>query len=142
MKHKRALDAIPGGVQSALIFSPPDMCEGEDSIYAESDDLIKRFWKQMMDEHGTAQKIPGKPRRTLQKAGPAGDHEWGSCTAKGKLILNTELIRAPRGCIEYVIVHELCHLAHHNHGKAFQALQAREYPAWVKWKRVLEERMV
>ncbi|NJC28178.1 M48 family metallopeptidase [Neolewinella antarctica] len=67
---------------------------------------------------------------------------WGSCTAKGKLILNTDLVRAPRGCIEYVIVHELCHLAHHNHGKKFQALQAREFPAWAKWKGVLEERMV
>jgi hypothetical protein len=67
---------------------------------------------------------------------------WGSCTAAGKIILNTELIRAPRGCIEYVIVHELCHLLHHDHGAKFQALQAREFPAWEKWKTVLEEKMV
>lgn len=70
------------------------------------------------------------------------DKRWGSCTAAGKVILNTELIRAPRGCIEYVIVHELCHLLHHDHGAKFQALQAREFPAWDKWKRVLEEKMV
>jgi len=69
------------------------------------------------------------------------DKRWGSCTAGGKVILNTELIRAPRGCIEYVIVHELCHLLHHDHGPAFQSLQAREFPAWEKWKRVLEEKM-
>lgn len=70
------------------------------------------------------------------------DKRWGSCTAAGKVILNTELIRAPRGCIEYVVVHELCHLLHHDHGAKFQALQAAEFPAWEKWKRVLEEKMV
>ena len=32
---------------------------------------------------------------------------WGSCTPKGKIILNPELIKAPKGCIEYVIIHEL-----------------------------------
>ena len=37
---------------------------------------------------------------------------WGSCTPKGKIILNPELIKAPKGCIEYVIIHELCHLVH------------------------------
>lgn len=70
------------------------------------------------------------------------DKRWGSCTAGGKVILNTELIRAPRGCIEYVVVHELCHLIHHDHGAKFQALQAQEFPTWEKWKGVLEEKMV
>jgi len=70
------------------------------------------------------------------------DKRWGSCTAAGKVILNTELIRAPRGCIEYVVVHELCHLIYHDHGAKFQALQAQEFSAWNKWKRVLEEKMV
>lgn len=63
---------------------------------------------------------------------------WGSCTPKGKIILNTELIKAPKGCIEYVIVHELCHLVHHNHSAAFFELQAKEMPDWVKWKERLE----
>ncbi|MEM6395371.1 MAG: SprT family zinc-dependent metalloprotease [Bacteroidota bacterium] len=69
------------------------------------------------------------------------DKRWGSCTPSGKLILNTELIQAPRGCIEYVIVHELCHLLHPNHGAAFRALQEEEFPLWEKWKRVLEEKL-
>lgn len=63
---------------------------------------------------------------------------WGSCTSAGRIILNTELIKAPKGSIEYVIIHELCHLVHHNHTKAFQSLQSRMLPDWRKWKERLE----
>lgn len=63
---------------------------------------------------------------------------WGSCTPAGKIMLNTELIKAPKGCIEYVIVHELAHLVHHNHTKAFQSLLSRILPDWQKWKERLE----
>ncbi|MCH8478387.1 MAG: M48 family metallopeptidase [Wenzhouxiangella sp.] len=63
---------------------------------------------------------------------------WGSCTPKGKIMLNPELIKAPKACIEYVIVHELCHLVHHDHTKAFFDLQTREMADWEKWKERLE----
>ena len=63
---------------------------------------------------------------------------WGSCTPRGKIILNPELIKAPRGCIEYVIIHELCHLVHHDHTQKFIELQTREMPDWEKWKMKLE----
>lgn len=63
---------------------------------------------------------------------------WGSCTSAGRIILNTELIKAPKGSIEYVITHELCHMVHHNHTKAFQNLQSRIMPDWSKWKDRLE----
>ncbi len=64
---------------------------------------------------------------------------WGSCTPSGKIILNTELIKAPKGSIEYVIIHELCHLVHHKHNKDFYALQNKQYPNWEKWKEKLEQ---
>jgi predicted metal-dependent hydrolase len=63
---------------------------------------------------------------------------WGSCTPKGKIILNPHLIKAPKGCIEYVIVHELCHLVYHDHTQKFLDLQTREMPDWEKWKLKLE----
>lgn len=64
---------------------------------------------------------------------------WGSCTPKGKIILNPELIKAPKGCIEYVIIHELCHLVHHNHTQKFIELQTKEMKDWEKWKMKLEK---
>jgi hypothetical protein len=63
---------------------------------------------------------------------------WGSCTPKGKIILNPELIKAPKGCIEYVIIHELCHLIHHDHTQKFIDLQTKEMKDWEKWKIKLE----
>ena len=64
---------------------------------------------------------------------------WGSCTVKGKIILNPELVKAPKGCIEYVILHELCHLIHYNHTQKFIDLQTKEMPDWEKWKSKLEK---
>jgi len=64
---------------------------------------------------------------------------WGSCTPKGKIILNPELIKAPKSCIEYVIIHELCHLVHHDHTQKFIDLQTKEMQDWEKWKMKLEK---
>ncbi len=63
---------------------------------------------------------------------------WGSCTPKGKIILNPELIKAPKGCIEYVIIHELCHLVYRNHDTLFFDLQNIMMPDWKRWKDRLE----
>lgn len=63
---------------------------------------------------------------------------WGSCTPKGTILLNPELIQAPGTCIDYVVVHELCHLVHPDHGPSFYRLLDRTMPAWSKWKRRLE----
>lgn len=57
--------------------------------------------------------------------------EWGSCTARKRhLMFNLELARVPVECVEYVVVHELTHLAVQNHGPAFQALMTQRLPDW------------
>lgn len=66
------------------------------------------------------------------------NNRWGSCTNSRKIILNTELIKAPRPCIEYVITHELCHLVHREHNTCFFELLHNEMPDWEKWKDKLE----
>ena len=55
---------------------------------------------------------------------------WGSCTNSGNLVLNPELIAAPKECIEYVILHELCHLRVRNHNPKFYRLLHRVAPNW------------
>ncbi|MEE4276461.1 MAG: SprT family zinc-dependent metalloprotease [Thermoleophilia bacterium] len=63
---------------------------------------------------------------------------WGSMSPKGNMSLRLDLIRAPDECIDYVILHELCHLAHPNHGREFWALVERLVPDWKRRKRLLE----
>lgn len=69
------------------------------------------------------------------------EKRWGSCTPQQKIILNPELIKAPIVCINYVILHELCHLVHHNHSKAFYRLLENFMPDWQKYKQLLETKM-
>jgi predicted metal-dependent hydrolase len=63
---------------------------------------------------------------------------WGSLSRAGKMTLNLDLIRAPRPCIECVVVHELCHLVHRDHDAKFFRLLTKLLPDWGKRKRRLE----
>lgn len=64
--------------------------------------------------------------------------QWGSCSPQGAIHLNPALVRAPRHCIDYVVLHELCHLIEHNHSKRFYALLDRHMPAWESAKTELD----
>jgi type I restriction enzyme R subunit len=55
IKYKEYLDEI-GIVSSEIVISGPDDREGEDSAYGKSQDVVKQFWKRMMDEHGTPER--------------------------------------------------------------------------------------
>ena len=63
---------------------------------------------------------------------------WGSCTPRtGRIRLSPELVRAAPGCLDYVLLHECCHLLVPDHSARFYALQERLLPAWRQWKAAL-----
>jgi len=64
---------------------------------------------------------------------------WGSCSRDGHVTLSTALVHLPRRLIDYVIVHELCHLAHLDHSAAFRFQLARCLPDWAQLRRELEQ---
>ena len=64
---------------------------------------------------------------------------WGSMSVDKKMMLNTWLIRAPINSIDYVIIHELCHMEHMNHSQNFYALQNTMCPQWKTHKSTLDK---
>lgn len=64
---------------------------------------------------------------------------WGSCSQTGTLSFNYRLMMAPPEVIDYVIVHELCHLTHMNHSKAFWNMVAGILPDYAERKHWLKQ---
>jgi predicted metal-dependent hydrolase len=65
--------------------------------------------------------------------------QWGSCSTKGNLMLNPHLVKAPKECIDYVILHEICHIAEHNHSERFWRLLTQVMPNWKEVKAKLDD---
>ena len=65
--------------------------------------------------------------------------QWGSCSPAGRLTLNPHLVKAPRECIDYVLLHELCHLKEHNHSQRFYRLLDMHMPQWQQRKSRLDD---
>ncbi|MGE0864015.1 MAG: M48 family metallopeptidase [Vicinamibacterales bacterium] len=65
---------------------------------------------------------------------------WGSCNASARNIrLNTELVKKPKDLLEYVVVHEMLHLAVPTHSERFVALLNQHYPGWREARRELND---
>lgn len=79
--------------------------------------------------------VTGLPRIRIM----AMTKQWGSCSTKGNLMLNPHLVKAPKECIDYVILHELCHIAEHNHSDKFWRLLTQVMPHWKEVKAKLDD---
>lgn len=86
-------------------------------------DCIKRFH------------IP-RPQLRLRKMAK----RWGSCTNSKTIFINTELVKTPLYCIDYVIMHELCHLKIRKHDKNFYKLLTKCMPDWKRRKESIEKK--
>lgn len=68
---------------------------------------------------------------------------WGSCIKdKGIILLNFELIKAPKFCIDYVVLHELIHFKNRNHNFEFYNFMTSLMPDWKQRKEILDEEVV
>jgi predicted metal-dependent hydrolase len=68
---------------------------------------------------------------------------WGSClTHSNTILLNTELIKAPKYCIDYVVLHELIHFKYNNHSENFYKMLYSLMPDWERRKAILDEEIV
>lgn len=70
------------------------------------------------------------------------EKRWGSLSKAGTLSLNVQLIKTPKECIEYVIIHELCHLVYHNHSRDFFKFLEASLPDWMQRKYKLEMSLI
>lgn len=68
------------------------------------------------------------------------NRRWGSYLKSNKILLNPLLIHTSKKCIDYVLVHELCHVQYNNHGKKFYSLLKRKCSDWEQIKEELELR--
>lgn len=64
---------------------------------------------------------------------------WGSCSGKNALNFSWRLISADRDTIDYIIIHELCHIRHHNHSPAFWQMVERFVPQYKTFQQNLKE---
>jgi predicted metal-dependent hydrolase len=65
---------------------------------------------------------------------------WGSCDKKGQVVFNWNIIKAPHSVVDYVVIHELCHLMHPNHSKVFWQLVGRHDAAYPEHRQWLKEK--
>lgn len=77
-----------------------------------------------------------KPKLSIRKM----KSKWGSYNpSQNKIVLNTQLIKTPKSCIEYVIIHELCHVKYRNHRKEFYNYVNNFMPDWESRKNELDK---
>jgi predicted metal-dependent hydrolase len=110
--------------------------------------LLKKWYKQKAEIHFEALFTKLLPiSKNFYKGTPVLKYRWmqkrwGSCDKHGGIHLNLELIKAPKSFIEYVIIHEFCHLEYLNHSTKFYNLLEKYSPNWRVTKDKLERFMV
>ena len=97
----------------------------------------KSLFEELVDRHFPYFAARGhvRPRLAIKKMRT----RWGSLSTRGSMSLNLELVKVPLALCEYVVVHELCHLEHGNHGAGFKALMSERMPDWKARKQALEQ---
>jgi len=123
-----------------LVSLPDDPAESTDQIKAllrqwyrtRAQHIFKLRLEELLPQASWVDEIPTFRILSMNK-------QWGSCSKQGMLMLNPHLVKAPRDCIDYVILHELCHIKEHNHGERFYRLLGQQMPEWKRTKQQLDD---
>lgn len=102
-----------------------------DTWYEEKIDRVFHERYELMQAKFDYKKMPPLVIREMRK-------RWGSFLDTDTVILNPKLIHTSRECIDYVIVHELCHVKYRSHNKHFYKFLKKKFPKWEKVKDKLE----
>src|SRR5215207_4780291 len=115
----RFLDQVRPWIERQLQLAPP----GD----------VEPWYREEARRH-VAAAVAGESRRLGVRPGRIGIRDprtrWGSCSARGNLSFSWRLVIAPAEVLEYVVVHELCHLRELNHSKRFYRLLDELRPGW------------
>lgn len=125
-------------LQGQLVVQTP---EGSQQPHMIRNALVRWYKRQAL------QKMREKVKRYAPMVGvaPAGvtiktfKSRWGSCTAKGELEFNWRIMLAPNRMVDYVVVHELCHLIYHDHSPDFWSEVLRVMPDYEDCRNWLKE---
>ena len=107
------------------IYFPPRSFSGASGVVSPYNDVKRK----------SSNGLAGFSGKRMKKRG-------GNLSDKGTASLDTDLIRASKECIEYVVTRELCHLKYRNHSPVFYQLLDAAIPGWEKIKHKLEANMV
>ncbi|MTI66017.1 MAG: M48 family metallopeptidase [Firmicutes bacterium] len=105
-------------------------------------DALKKWYKEKALKLITSRineyifKINRKARKIKVKEQKS---RWGSCSSKGDLFFNYKIVMAPIEIIDYIVVHELCHLVHLNHSKKYWELVKNVLPDYKMYRQWLKE---
>lgn len=125
-----------------LICYLPQNKKSGDYLKEELENLLHKFYKKQGVEHLQKRTQFWSVRTGLmptQLKFNRATTRWGSCNSKKQLNLNWKLICHAPHLIDYVIVHELCHLRHMNHSASFWELVAHFMPEYKTYEKILDE---
>jgi predicted metal-dependent hydrolase len=98
--------------------------------------MLDRYYRQMADDYLKSRFVQIIERYAGMGFFPTGfivkplKSRWGSCSSHGRITISSELIKLDPVYSDYVIIHEICHLKHHNHGKEFYSLLESMAPGY------------
>ncbi|MEX2656849.1 MAG: SprT family zinc-dependent metalloprotease [Balneolales bacterium] len=113
-------------------YRPPDnLLDNNEQEPCPDPDEIRAFYlstakKQLSERYEFwADRLPFQPVKLVVRNQKT---KWGSCSRRGTISLNWRLVKCPQTIMDYIIIHEFCHLRHFNHSRAFWDTVAQYYP--------------